>query len=70
MVKAVVEKVIERSPLNFKMVHGLSALDFIIILYKPNHRITRTGAVLEALHAANQINDTIAGENRSNNTLF
>ncbi|KAL8163693.1 UNVERIFIED_CONTAM: hypothetical protein K2H54_038122 [Gekko kuhli] len=58
MVIAVVEKLIEISPLKFKMVRGLSALDPTIISYKPNLEITRIGAVLEALHAANQISDT------------
>ena len=64
MVVAVVEKLVERSPLKGKMVRGLSALDPTIILHKPNLGITRIGAVVEVLHEANQINDTVVEKSK------
>lgn len=55
-----IEKFIERSPLQYRVVKGHSALDPTLMLNHPNIALSRMKCLLEDLFNANRITDTVA----------
>jgi hypothetical protein len=61
MIVAIVKKIVEKCPLKFKIVRGLSALDPAVISYSTKLGICRIkDSLLEPLHDANRISASVA----------
>lgn len=55
---SLIDKFVERSPLKYKVVRGLSALDPSLILLQPEVGVSRMKCLLEALYDANRLMDS------------
>ncbi|GBN34896.1 hypothetical protein AVEN_96292-1 [Araneus ventricosus] len=54
------QKIIDKSPLKYKIIRGLSSLHPSVMLNNSNIGLTQFNIVLEVLHNANQITATVA----------
>lgn len=57
---AIVKKLLDKSPLKYTLVKGLTSLNPQIIYQQPSLGQTRMESVLETLHAANRISENVA----------
>lgn len=55
-----IAKLLQRSPMNYKVIRGLSSLDPSVILLQPEVGCSRMKCLLEALYNANRITDGLA----------
>jgi len=64
------EKILERCPLKYKPVQGLSSLDPSIIFHQLEKVKQRFGLLLEALYINNRITDSVADKSKAQYTLL
>lgn len=67
---SLIDKFVERSPLKYKVVRGLSALDPSLILLQPDVGVSRMKCLLEALYDANRLMDSTAEKAKSQYLLL
>ena len=64
------EKILERCPLKYKPVQGLSSLDPSIIFHQPEQGKQRFALLLEALYTNSRVTDSVADKAKAQYTLL
>lgn len=70
MLKALIAKLVERSPLKYKTVRGLSCLDPAMILLQPDCANLRMKCLLGVLYEANRVSENVAEKAKNQYSLL